>query len=555
MIDKIKKIVFSPLFALLVVVVPTFITLLRPGYFPMHDDISAMRLLEMDKCIKDGQIPCRWVPDMGYGYGYPQFNYYAPLPYYIMEAFHLGGLGFLDSVKAGFVLSFALSAVGMYLLGKSLWGKSGGFISAVLYAYLPYRAHDVFVRGAVGELYAFAFLPFIFLGVKKVLEKEKMGILLLALSSTALFTSHNITSMILLPFLLAWIIFIVFSNKLHKSPDFKKRVFDLAFGLAWGFGLSAFFVLPAFFERNLVHIDTLTGGYFGYLAHFVSYGQLLFSNYWGYAVSEPGPWDEASFGIGLLHWTLSLLAIALAFLLKARKRVTPIVFWTVLGFASLFMAHAKSVVFWRILPFSAFIQFPWRFLLPAGVFFSLAGGAIGQFLPNNNRKILYLSTLVLFVIVFYLTAFRPLNWSSISDEQKFSGERWRLQQTLSIFDYLPIYVQKGPTQEAPQKPQIVSGQAEVLDWQKATDSQRGKIVVVKKARIELPIYYFPNWEVYSNGKRLSVSPQGELGLVSFDLEEGEWEIEAGLKDTPIRTAGNLVSLFSLFLIPLYLKKR
>src|SRR3989344_8578643 len=159
MIEKLKKIIFSPIVLALIVAVPAFMALFKPGYFPMHDDISGIRLLEIDKCLKDGQIPCRWVPDMGYGYGYPQFNYYAPLPYYIMEVFHLTGLGYLDSVKAGFVLSFVLSGVGMYLLGKSLWGRAGGFISALFYSYLPYRAVDLFVRGAVGELYGFAFLP------------------------------------------------------------------------------------------------------------------------------------------------------------------------------------------------------------------------------------------------------------------------------------------------------------------------------------------------------------------------------------------------------------
>ena len=50
--------------------------------FKHHDDVSIIRLYEMDRCFKDGQIPCRWVPDLGNLYGYPLFNYYAPLPYY-----------------------------------------------------------------------------------------------------------------------------------------------------------------------------------------------------------------------------------------------------------------------------------------------------------------------------------------------------------------------------------------------------------------------------------------------------------------------------------------
>ena len=80
----------------------------------MHDDIQAFRLFELDKCVRDAQVPCRWVPDMGYAYGYPQFNYYAPFPYYFMEMVHLLGFGFLDSTKMGFMASILLSGLGLF---------------------------------------------------------------------------------------------------------------------------------------------------------------------------------------------------------------------------------------------------------------------------------------------------------------------------------------------------------------------------------------------------------------------------------------------------------
>src|SRR3989339_111044 len=70
-------------------------TLLLPGYFPMHDDLQMMRQLQMEKCFVDGQIPCRWVPDMGYGLGYPLFNFYPPLPYLVGEGIRLVGYSFV----------------------------------------------------------------------------------------------------------------------------------------------------------------------------------------------------------------------------------------------------------------------------------------------------------------------------------------------------------------------------------------------------------------------------------------------------------------------------
>ncbi|MCH7640941.1 glycosyltransferase family 39 protein, partial [Patescibacteria group bacterium] len=203
-----KGIAKKPLFWFLLVIVASvfsFNSLIRPGYFPMHDDMQAMRVLQMDKCVKDGQIPCRWVPDMGYGYGYPQFNYYPPLPYYVMELIHLGGFSILDSVKAGFAVSFALSAISMFILGRSLFGNVGGFISSLFYVYAPYRATNVFNRGAVGEVWAFIFLPLIFWSILEIVRKGKSKyIVYLALSYAGLLTTHLLTSLIFSPVALVW---------------------------------------------------------------------------------------------------------------------------------------------------------------------------------------------------------------------------------------------------------------------------------------------------------------------------------------------------------------
>ncbi len=70
--------------------------LFLPGYFSHHDDLQVMRIFEMRQCFIDFQIPCRWVPDMGYGNGFPLFNYYGVFPYY---------LGAILSFIFGFILS------------------------------------------------------------------------------------------------------------------------------------------------------------------------------------------------------------------------------------------------------------------------------------------------------------------------------------------------------------------------------------------------------------------------------------------------------------------
>src|SRR3990172_9790468 len=146
---------FWPLFIVIFFGLLAGRTLLPSGYFNMHDDLQMMRQLEMEKCFLDGQIPCRWVPDMGYGFGFPLFNYYPPLPYLFGEIFRVIGFSFAVTVKAVFVLSFVASGITMYFLAKEFFGKAGGIVSSVFYVWAPYHSVDVFVRGAMNEAWAF----------------------------------------------------------------------------------------------------------------------------------------------------------------------------------------------------------------------------------------------------------------------------------------------------------------------------------------------------------------------------------------------------------------
>ena len=108
-----------PLFIILLFSLLASRALFKPGYFPMHDDLQMMRQLELEKCFLDGQIPCRWVPDMGFGFGMPLFNFYPPLPYLIGEVFRLLGFYFTTTARLTFALSIFGSGVAMYYLAKA----------------------------------------------------------------------------------------------------------------------------------------------------------------------------------------------------------------------------------------------------------------------------------------------------------------------------------------------------------------------------------------------------------------------------------------------------
>jgi len=509
----------------------------------MHDDIQVIRVFEMDKCFRDGQLPCRFVPDMGYGYGYPQFIYYSPLPYYVMEIFHLLGFQFIDSVKIGFILSFIFSGFSMFLLGKSLWGNLGGLVSALFYVYAPYRASDVYSRGAVGEFWALVFLPLVFWAIFEFVKKEKFKyIAFLALSYAGLLLTHNLTSLAFTPVAVLWGIFLCFYFR-------KERLLvKLFLGGLWGIGFASFFVLPLIFERRFVHLETMTYGYFNYLAHFVSLKQLFFSPFWGYGSSELGPYDDLSFAIGTFHWLFAFLAIIVAFFLRKKDEFSFLVAVSLglVFFFSAFMTHQRSVFIWNSLPFLSYFQFPWRFLVLVIFSASTLAGLIVNKVKTPKISFLITFLMVFGVIILNAFYFRPNEWYDISDKEKLSGVLWEKQLTASIFDYLPIFAKAPPSKKAPDLPEVIFGKGEIKEFHKGTNWQKGKILVKEgETMVRLPLFYFPNFKVWVDGEETAISYNNDLGLITFNLPQGEHQFLAKLENTPVRNLADIFTLLSI----------
>ena len=148
--------------------------LVAAPFFSHHDNVQTIRLLEMHKCFLDGQIPCRWVPDLGGEYGYPLFNYYAPMPYYAGELFYFFTGSFLTAAKLMFAFSFVGSYIFMFLLGRKLWGDWGGTMAGVFYSFAPYHALDFYVRGAMGEMWGLLWYPAIFWALLRLYEQVRL---------------------------------------------------------------------------------------------------------------------------------------------------------------------------------------------------------------------------------------------------------------------------------------------------------------------------------------------------------------------------------------------
>ena len=193
----IKKL--SPLLLVIIAGIILVLPFFHRGYFPTHDgEWAVVRLSDMYREIKDGQIPARFSGNLNFGYGYPLFNFAYPLPYYLGLPFFILHLGLVNSIKILFILSVPLSGVGMYYLARNLWKNNwSGMLSSLLYMYLPYRMLDLYVRGSLGESIASVFFPLILLLMRRLAVKQSViSIALLAVSIAALIMTHNIMAVL-----------------------------------------------------------------------------------------------------------------------------------------------------------------------------------------------------------------------------------------------------------------------------------------------------------------------------------------------------------------------
>lgn len=544
---------FMPIVVVLVVGLIAGRFLLQPGYYNMHDDLQMMRQLEMEKCLLDGQIPCRWVPDMGYGFGFPLFNYYPPLPYLVGELFRISGFSFVDTVKATFFLTFILSGMSMYLVAREFWGRLGGILSAAFYIWAPYHALDVYVRGAMNEAWALVWFPAILLtSYKLILNKKNDFIWLtaLAISWAGLLMSHNLMVLVFSPLSFFWVLFWIWQTKKWK------KILQLAISGVLAFGLSAFFVLPLILERDLVQLDTLVVGYYDYIVHFASLNQLLISRFWGYGASAWGLDDDMSFQVGHLHWILSLFLGGFLILKIIKKRFRKIDFpvyivflFLASGWFATFMAHLRSIFIWKAIPPLKFVQFPWRFVILSILSFSMLVGAVVPLMVGKIRKTLqwlFVTVLIISVIFLGKDYFKPEKMGPLTDKEKFSGVAWDKLQTAGIFDYLPKAAKTAP--KAPQiaVAVIIEGEGKILKPRQGTNwAEFNADIASESAVIQIGIMEFPDWRVFVDGKQVETYiGDDEWGRMHVDLKRGRHKVYARLYDTPPRTIGNLISFVS-----------
>jgi hypothetical protein len=155
----------------------------------------------------------------------------------------------------------------------------------------------------VAEFWAYAFIPLIFYALLKIHRTGNFRFIVVgALSYAGLIVSHNLTSLMITPFILIFMGMLFLGNR--KTG--KKLLIAIILGLL----ISAFYWIPALLEINYTNVLSQIGGGADYKDHFVCLSQ-LWASPWGFGGSTKGCVDGLSFMIGKVHILLLFISVVL----------------------------------------------------------------------------------------------------------------------------------------------------------------------------------------------------------------------------------------------------
>lgn len=549
------------LFSLLII-----FRIFHSGFFIVHDDTQPTRIFEMTKSIKEGLFPVRWVDDLGFGYGYPIFNFYAPFPYYLGSFFNIIGFDSIASAKIMYAIPVLVAGIGMYLFIKTFLGVIPALGGSVVYLLFPYFAVNIFIRGAVGEYYAYSLLPYIFLGFFKIyylqkntlnskktqrfwssIRKDFKYISLTALTISMLIISHNLSAYM---FSLMGAIFIILTTLFSKN----KKILNLKYILilVLTFLISSFYILPAIFEMHYTNVNSQLKGDFSFINHFVCLNQ-YWDSPWGFAGSTKGCLDGLSFRLGKSNIIFVLLSlfIGLYFILKKKKFNGKSIFlyFNIVLFLSLFLTLEMSNFIWKVMPAMKYLQFPWRFLNYIGLSMAILIAFFIYFSQQLSQKFGKITlTFVIFLTLFLnLKLFSPQYYiyQNLSDYTEINKIKYQISKISS--EYMPSDFERPKSKnDLPLEKLELSDNNKITKISKKTGNLIASFTLKNKTTVKINQAYFPSWSLKINGQdaHLEKTKKG----MQFSVGPGNVDIELKLGQTSLEFFSNLLTICGLIII-------
>ena len=533
--------------------------LTRPGLVTLTDaHHHALRTYELMQGWHSGVAYPRWAPDFYYGFGYPVFNYYAVLTYYVAGAYALL-FDPVAGVKLVLVLSAYLGPVGVYLFARDLWGEArAAVVAAAVYAYAPYIALiNPLMRGAAPETLATAMAPLVFWTWTRLARPGGRGFFLPAtLALAALVLAHNLMPFVYLPLLGAWLAWQALWGGARPDRGALER---LAGAGALALGLTAFMWLPALVERGAVQY---ANAFTEVLARrYVTWAELFQPV--TRADMEPFGIADYSYRLGLPQWALGLAGALTLLRPNAWRRVT--LFWALVTATLLLVAVPQADALWQAFAPLRYLQFSFRLLGALALSLALLAGAAALWAADHWRWLSpagWAAGLVALTLAFGLRLLNPLPWppfppitrAAIMDFEV--GGLWGVGTTWQG-EFLPVGVRAKPAPRPEMQAAVAAGGVEKVD-RAALPAGVGVALLEHAAQrdtfatdapdaftLRVLTFAWPGWTAYVDGVQTPIGVSDPEGWITVAVPGGAHIVTVQLEETAPRKGAWLLSFVAV----------
>ena len=492
-----------------------------------------------------------------HGFGEPRFIFYPPLSWMLGAALIL--LLPDAAVPIVFVVLIqTIAGLAAWFLLRRLASPRAALLAAGLYVINPNALLITYNRSDFAEQLACALFPLVLLAALRLCDllddspPKASSIAVFALSFATVWLCNapaGVIASYTLALLFAW------AALSQRSARILLRGMG---GLALGFGLASFYLVPAACEQPWVNISQA-----------LSSGLLPSQNFLFTSISDvEHTWFNWIASICALLLTMLCGLAALASRRFSSKETFSVVHrrlsrsLLVLGSAATLLMLKLTSPLWNLLPKLRYVQFPWRWMSVI----ALVSVCFLAFILQNRRGWLWFAAI--FALTVTLAIFLATNawWDdeemptlrdAVTSGRGFEGtdEYDPLgDDHLDLPPDAPL-VKVLPTDAEDSAPPPVH--AQIQRW--TTEQKTIHVDALSPARLALRLLNYPAWNVEVNGKRISPGRRDDVNRMVIPVEAGSSEIRIQLVRTLDRTIGNTVSAFSgvlsLFLLWVGRKQR
>ncbi|PYT83069.1 MAG: hypothetical protein DMG40_03570 [Acidobacteria bacterium] len=531
----------------------------RMGIMVGHDFAFHMTSwMDVAQQWKQGICYPRWTEWANGGFGEPRFIFYPPLSWLLGAA--LSFVAPWKGVEALFVVVVqALAGVSMYAVARRFLSQGGALLASVLYAANPYIFLDIYLRSAFGEQIACAWLPLAVLGALPLAglaadhRRPKLRTAAFFALAFAAIWASDVPVGVMASYAVALIF--VWGAIVKKAWE---PLWRGAAGLALGFGLAGFYLLPVAYEQHWINTRTLIPEGAVPTKHFL-YAQ----PYWDVDFPKMVSFNWTASTVGILILVVVVIAaIAVRRRLPRDEQNSDLrALWhtlLALSAAATFLLLHLSWPLWQYLPKLAFVQFPWRWLaVLALVYAFFLALAIER---SRRRGVWTAATLIVLTggsAAYIVHSGRSEGrWVGVdvtpSMHQDFIDDDNGFLGTPEYFPGGARYQSYFSSHLPAQRPRVQILPAEgsrggspkakfhIEKW--TAEDREVQVDAQEPVQLALRLLRYPAWQVELNGRVTTPERSRALNQIVLPVPAGVADIRVSFRRTPDRLAGIVLSL-------------